>query len=223
MSKSLKIGIVDLGISNITSVYNAFTKIGFSCYYLKGNNHDIQVNVIVLPGVGNFGYLAHCLSNSTLKAKILEHHKRRAPIIGICLGMQILFDSSHESPLSDGLGIISGKVRSLRTEASPECERSVPNIGYNAVSVLDGATSYFHEKLTKRSGYYYFLHSYAMFDKQPDIDLEGITKFGDKEFLAFFLKDNICGVQFHPERSGEKGLFFLEQIMDYFERNRGQF
>ena len=222
--RNLKIGIVDLGISNITSVSNAFTKIGFSCCYLEDkNDDDFQVDVSVLPGVGNFGYLASCLSKSTLKSRILDHHKRRAPIIGICLGMHILFDSSCESPLSLGFGIISGEIKSLKAEAGPDCRRPVPNIGYNKVVSLSRKKIFSSEQLAKMSGYYYFLHSYAMFDRQSEVDFEGITKFGDKEFLAFFLKDNICGIQFHPERSGEHGLFFLVQIMNHFEKNRAQF
>lgn len=103
MSKSLRVGIIDLGISNITSVVNAFKRIGFSCCLLDETNDTVEVDVIVLPGVGNFGYLARCLNKSILRDRILSHHKKRAPIIGICLGMQILFDSSRESPFLTGL------------------------------------------------------------------------------------------------------------------------
>ena len=218
MPKNLKIGIVDLGISNITSVHNAFKKIGFSCCLLKDKKDNVQVDIIVLPGVGNFGYLANCLSNSSLKEIILKHHKRRAPIIGICLGMQILFDSSEESPLSKGLGIVPGEVKSLKGEISLSFERTLPNIGYNKVLIPGEKVNLSKDKLSNILGYYYFLHSYAVFNRNFDVDLEGITKFGNKEFLAFFVKDNICGIQFHPERSGVKGLFFLSQIMAHFEQ-----
>ena len=216
-SKRLRVGIIDLGISNITSVANAFKHIGFPCYLLDENNNGVEVDVIVLPGVGNFGYLARCLDTSSLRGRILKHHKNKAPIIGICLGMQILFETSHESSLSRGLGIIPGEVRSLSSQVSNQCKRSIPNIGYNTVYTQQGASDYFKEKLDELSGYYYFLHSYAMFDRQLDADLEGITKFDDKEFLSFFLKQNLYGIQFHPERSGVQGLYFLEQIMNYFD------
>ena len=76
MSKSLRVGIVDLGISNITSVINAFQQIGFSCYLLNETNDGVRVDVIVLPGVGNFEYLVNCLNKSILRARILNHHKR---------------------------------------------------------------------------------------------------------------------------------------------------
>ena len=220
MSKRLKIGIVDLGISNITSVYNAFTKIGFTCCLLNDKQNNVQANIIVLPGVGHFGYLTNCLSNSTLKEIILNHHKKREPIIGICLGMQILFDSSEESPLSKGLGIVTGEVKSLTGEVSPSCKRRVPNIGYNKVLIAGENVNLSKDWLSNIPGYYYFLHSYAVFNRNLNTDFEGVTKFGDKEFLSFFVKDNICGIQFHPERSGVKGLLFLSQIMAHFEKVR---
>jgi imidazole glycerol phosphate synthase glutamine amidotransferase subunit len=215
----MKVGIIDLGISNITSVYNAFKKSGFSCCLLDELNHAAEVDLIVLPGVGNFGYLATCFNKSLLKDKILNHHKNKKPIIGICLGMQILFDSSDESPNSEGLGIISGKVKNLKSKINSDCERHIPNIGYNLVSVFKEKKDFLFEKLNDISGYYYFLHSYAVFEKQSNFNIQGITKFCNQEFLAFFLKDNICGIQFHPERSGKQGLFFLESISAHFKKN----
>ena len=214
----MKIGIIDLGISNITSVSNAFKKVGFSCCLLDELNHTVEVDIIVLPGVGNFGYLATLLNKSYLKDKILNHHKNKKPIIGICLGMQILFDSSHESPLSEGLGIISGKVKILESVINSKCDRRVPNIGYNLVSFSKGKKDFFYDKLNDIFGFYYFLHSYAVFEKQTDFNLEGLTKFGNQEFTSFFLKDNLCGIQFHPERSGKQGLFFLNLILEHFKK-----
>ena len=216
-SKRLTVGIVDLGISNITSVSNAFKRIGYECHLLNEGSNDVKVDVLVLPGVGNFGYLAACLDSSSLKSLILKYHRAKSPIIGICLGMQILFETSHESTSSRGLGLIPGEVKLLSSQVSKECIRSVPNIGYNLVSALDGVSGGFKEKLDMLSGYYYFLHSYAVFDRQLDVDIEGITKFAEKEFSSFFLKENLCGIQFHPERSGEQGLYFLDQIMNHFD------
>tara|TARA_B110000046_G_scaffold132724_1_gene139177 strand:+ start:170 stop:847 length:678 start_codon:yes stop_codon:yes gene_type:complete len=216
-SKRLTVGIVDLGVSNITSVSNAFKRIGFSCHLLNEDSEEVKVDVLVLPGVGNFGYLATRLDSSGLKSRILKHHRSKAPIIGICLGMQILFETSHESPSSNGLGLIPGEVKLLSSQVSKESIRAVPNIGYNMVSALDGVSGCFKGKLDMLSGYYYFLHSYAVFDRQLDADIEGITKFAEKEFSSFFLKENLCGIQFHPERSGEQGLYFLDQIMNHFD------
>lgn len=215
----MKVGIIDLGISNITSVYNALNKTSFSCCMLNNHNHAEEVDIIVLPGVGNFGYLAKCLSQSLLKDKILKHHNNQKPIIGICLGMQILFDKSEESPNSEGLGIIPGKVKILKSEINSNFERRVPNIGYNIVSFTKRKNNFLFEKLNKIHGYYYFLHSYAVFQKQSNFNLEGMTKFCNQEFLAFFLKENICGIQFHPERSGKQGLFLLEAISTHFKKN----
>lgn len=214
--KKLVVGIIDFRISNITSVANAFSKIGFKCHQINEENYNFEVDVLVLPGVGNFGYLASQLKVSKLRDQILKHHRKKLPIIGICLGMQILFDISDESPSSKGLGIISGEVKKLSSENSLVFKRSVPNIGYNVVEVLKGNSGLFDTKLDKLSGYYYFLHSYAIFDQSLDVDLQGTTLFSDKRFVSFFLKKNLCGIQFHPERSGEKGLYFLEQIMKYF-------
>ena len=214
----MKVGIIDLGISNITSVYNALNKTGFSCCLLNNHNHAEEVDIIVLPGVGNFGYLAKCLCQSLLKDKILKHHNNQKPIIGICLGMQILFDKSDESPNSEGLGIISGKVEILKSEINYNFERRVPNIGYNIVSFTKRKSNFLLEKLNDLYGYYYFLHSYAVFNKKTNFNLEGTTKFCNQEFLSFFFKYNICGIQFHPERSGKQGLLLLESISTYFKK-----
>jgi len=218
-SKKVVVGIIDLGISNITSVANAFQKIGFLCKFLNEDNYNVEVDVIILPGVGNFGYLASQLKVSKLKHRILKHHREQRPIIGICLGMQILFDTSDECSSSNGLGLISGTVKKLSSNDSLLTKRSVPNIGYNIVNAIAGESGILNSKLDKLSGYYYFLHSYAVFDRQTDVDLEGVTQFSDKSFVSFFLKKNLCGIQFHPERSGEKGLYFLEQVMEYFLKN----
>ncbi len=216
-SKRLTVGIVDLGMSNITSVSNAFKRIGCECHLLNEDSNDVNVDVLVLPGVGNFGYLAARLDSSRLRSRILEHHRAKSPIIGICLGMQILFETSQESSSSRGLGLIPGEVKLLNSQVSKEFIRSVPNIGYNMVTALDGTSGCIKQEIDALSGYYYFLHSYAIFDRQLDVDLEGITKFSEKEFLSFFLKENLCGIQFHPERSGEKGLYFLDQVMNHFD------
>ena len=216
-SKRLTVGIIDLEVSNITSVSNAFERMGYSWHLINEDSKKVKVDVLVLPGVGNFGYLAKRLDSSGLKSRILKHHRSKAPIIGICLGMQILFETSHESTSSSGLGLIPGEVKLLSSQVNIESARAVPNIGYNMVSVRDGVLGWSEEKLEMLSGYYYFLHSYAMFDRQLDADIEGVTKFAEKEFSSFFLKENLCGIQFHPERSGEKGLYFLDQIMDHFD------
>lgn len=222
-SKKLVVGIIDFGISNITSVANAFHKIGFPCHIINEDNYNFEVDVLVLPGVGNFGYLATQLKVSKLRDRILKHHREQLPIIGICLGMQILFDTSEESLSSMGLGLIPGEVKKLSSEKSALIKRSVPNIGYNVVDASSGNSDFFSSKLDKLSGYYYFLHSYAVFDRLLDVDLQGVTQFSDKHFVSFFLKNNLCGIQFHPERSGEKGLCFLEQIMGYFAEKISDF
>ena len=207
--EKLEVGIIDFGISNITSVTNAFQKIGFTCHLINEENHDFAADVLVLPGVGNFGYLAAQLKVSKLKERILSHYNKGLPIIGICLGMQILFERSDESPSSKGLGLISGEVRKLISEESEIVRRSVPNIGYNLVNTLAEKPISFTLNTDSLSGYYYFLHSYAVFDCLEDTELQGFTEFSDKQFVSFFLRKNLCGIQFHPERSGEKGLYFF--------------
>mgnify|MGYP001315867401 CR=1 FL=1 len=214
------IGILDFEICNLTSVSSAVYNLGFDIKIIKIDQKDQlkEISHLIIPGVGSFSNISQeYFENKNFVAELDDYKKKGKPILGICLGMQILFETSHESTSSRGLGLISGEVKLLSSQVSKECIRSVPNIGYNLVSALDGVSGGFKEKLDMLSGYYYFLHSYAVFDRQLDVDIEGITKFAEKEFSSFFLKENLCGIQFHPERSGEQGLYFLDQIMNHFD------
>lgn len=209
-----KVGIVDLGVSNITSVANAFLKAGSDCSVITTAAQMDKIDIAVLPGVGNYDYLAPKLEASAVKDKIIAHQKSGKPLIGICLGMQILFEGSDEG-CSPGLGLLPGRIRKLPSAPPGGGSRKVPNIGYSFSAISSPSRSARVEQLSRLSDYYYFLHSYALSAEEisDGAQLLGSTKFDNITICSMFLVENICGLQFHPERSGSAGLRLLSALV----------
>ena len=214
--KTRKAGIVDLGVSNVTSVVNAFSAAGCDCKIITEAEPKKSVDVVVLPGVGHHGYLAPKVQNSPVKQTVLSHYEQGNPIIGICLGMQILFEGSAESE-HQGLGLMPGQVRALNYLAREQAGRKVPNIGYGFTSINKVSGSKPVEKITECSNYYYFLHSYALLASEisQNCDIFGETDFAGESICGMFIKDNLSGLQFHPERSGKAGLELISELITY--------
>ncbi len=201
--------VVDYGSSNLLSVAKAFD-------YLKVPNRisslpeDIlEASGVVLPGVGSFGHCVKNLQEKNLFGAITDYISSGRPYLGICLGLQILFESSVEDDSVRGLGIIKGKVLKLPPGVK------IPHIGWNQVKVkknhpfLDGVP---------QSSHFYFDHSYYC---QPENSSEviGLTEYGI-EFPSVVGRENILGVQFHPEKSSTSGLQILKNFADYVEGKR---
>ncbi|AFK23223.1 imidazole glycerol phosphate synthase subunit HisH [Pyrococcus sp. ST04] len=187
------IAIVDLGIGNLANVRKA----------LKGEITDDPYRIekaekIVLPGVGNFGAVMDKLE--PLKDIILEGIREGKPFLGICLGLQLLFEESEESPGRKGLGVFRGKVVRLRGVRTP-------HIGWNQVWIKRSCPLF---EGVKNGAYFYFVHSYHAI---PEEDIVvGVTDYGNIEFVSAVCRDNIYAVQFHPEKSSRNGLIVMKNF-----------
>ena len=194
----MKITIVDYGAGNTTNVRNAFEKLGVATIVSDSERAWKNADALVLPGVGAFGSAMNKLGKKAeLTKELLDEGK---PFLGICLGMQLLMDSSEESPGTKGFGIIPGTVKRFRTDFL------VPQIGWNEVKTVssplfDGLTDF----------YAYFVHSYYC-EPLDSSYIAATTSYGIT-FASAFWKKNIFATQFHPEKSGAGGLKVLENFL----------
>ena len=199
MLKGLKIGIIDYGMGNQQSLKNALELLGAETLISDRTNLLAESDVIALPGVGSFPEGMNRLINSGLDKFIQKMHGEKKPILGICLGMQMLFEYSEEYGRHEGLGILRGKVESLTKYSDKKIK--IPHIGWNFLE--DNLTETKSDALCQ-----YFVHSYAVIDLDDKhtiykCNYEGVS------FIAGVNKDNVLGFQFHPERSGLEGLKLL--------------
>lgn len=195
------IAIADYGIGNLRSVQKAFNKLGYNAI-ITGDKAVIgSASHVVLPGVGAFADAINLLRISGLDKIIIAEAKKGKPILGICLGMQLLFESSSESGVHEGLGLIKGKITRFNIDLK------VPQVGWNSVKVAKSS-----KILNNVDGeYFYFVHSFCAADINDETC--GITDYS-VEFTSAVEKNNIFGVQFHPEKSGESGLKILKNFAE---------
>lgn len=199
------IGIVNYNMGNLASVTNAFTKLGIKTEIQSDPERIQNYDKLLLPGVGAFGdAMAHLKSNGMDEA-IKEFATSGKPLLGICLGMQLLFDNSEEFGSNDGLGLISGEIVKF-DETKFDHKLKIPHMGWNEMfteknsPIFDGLPKDF---------YLYFVHSYhVVCDDRYAI---GKTHYG-YNFVSAVCKDNIYGIQPHPEKSHDNGLKILENF-----------
>ena len=196
------IAIIDYGAGNLQSVKNALDFIRVKNKITDKPEEIKKAGKIILPGVGSFGGIMNFLDKKKLTALIRYEIQKGKPYLGICLGLQILFERSEESPDSGGLGIFKGEVKRFSSKTL-----KVPQIGWNSIKInkKDPVLNNI-----KDNSYFYFVHSYYVDPKDKDIILTK-TDYG-KEFVSGVSKGNIYGIQFHPERSGDIGLKLLESF-----------
>jgi len=193
------IAIIDYGMGNIGSIANMIRKVGAQPVIVKSPDCLDGVAAIVLPGVGAFDHGMKKLDElgfqDTLDG-IVE--SGQIPILGICLGMQLMTQGSEEGRLP-GLGWVQGFCR--RFESNPKAKLKVPHMGWNSVTAQK-QSRIFHDMVAERR--FYFVHSYRLVDAQPS-DVATTTVYGE-EFVSGFEKGNVLGVQFHPEKSHRHGI-----------------
>lgn len=195
------IAIADYGIGNLRSVQKAFNKIGYDAVITGDKTLIESASHIVLPGVGAFADAINLLKTTGLDKVIINQAKTGKPILGICLGMQLLFESSSESGVHDGLGLIQGKITRF------DIDLKVPQVGWNSVKVAKPS-----KILNNVDGeYFYFVHSFCAAEINEETC--GITDYG-VEFTSAVENANVFGVQFHPEKSGESGLKILKNFAE---------
>ena len=198
--------IIDYGVGNLFSLESSFAAIGESVVVTRDASVLRQADRLVLPGVGAFKDARQALRDSGLEETVLELAKEGKPLLGICLGMQMLFDRDYEDGIHEGLGLIPGEVRPI-FEVIGECLK-IPQIGWNALIFRNPGKLF---KYIREGDYVYFVHSYHA--TGCDSFTTAVTEYG--AFLSASVeKDNIFGCQFHPEKSGDVGLSILKAFTE---------
>ncbi|MBT8435824.1 MAG: imidazole glycerol phosphate synthase subunit HisH [Gammaproteobacteria bacterium] len=191
----MKVTVVDYGIGNILSVQRAFMHNGAEVSFASSAAEIMQAERLVVPGVGAFKHCMETLEEFDLKTALIEYASTGRPYLGICVGMQMLMDNSFEFGEYPGLALIPGEVRKIDVPG----ER-IPFIGWKSVDLMGS------------SHHYYFVHSYQAMPRNKQ-NLWASYSLGDSEITAAIRKDNVIGVQFHPEKSGEDGLDFINNFL----------
>ncbi|HVH48021.1 MAG TPA: imidazole glycerol phosphate synthase subunit HisH [Labilithrix sp.] len=208
------------GVGNVRSVVRALERVTVHAQPTSiVTTADPEVirgaDVLVVPGQGSFGAFAAAL-DSGLRETLLERIRAGVPYLGICLGLQILFDESEEAPGARGLGVLRGSVRRLTPGVDPTVGRALPlpHMGWNRVALREE-----HEPggALVAPAHYYFAHSYAAAPAEPDVTLS-TTTYGAETFTSSVQRDNVVGIQFHPEKSQSAGLSLLERFFSRLAR-----
>ena len=199
------IGIIDYNMGNLASVYNACHLLDGKATIVKDPNELKNYDRIILPGVGAYKDAMEHLNDTGMKSAIYEFANTGKPMIGICLGMQLLFESSQEFGHSDGLGLIDGEVIKFDKSKMHE-DFKIPHMGWNTIQnnehpLFEGLDN----------PYLYFVHSFHAVTNEKNII--GKTTYG-YDFVSAVNKDNIYGFQPHPEKSHENGLKILKNFMN---------
>ncbi len=199
--------IIDYGIGNLFSLKSSFARIGEAAVVTSDVNVIRGAERIILPGVGAFADAAKALEQSGLGEVVVNEARGGKPLMGICLGMQLLFDKSFEYGEHRGLGLISGEVRAL-SETLPEGLK-IPHMGWNRLTFTGEKNKIF--KYADEGAFVYFVHSYHAVGCEDA--LIAVTDYG-MPVTAAVGRGNIWGCQFHPEKSGEVGLSILKAFCE---------
>lgn len=200
------IAIVDYGVGNLFSLERSLNYIGAENIITDDYKKLESADKIILPGVGAFADAVNKLRATGLDKTVIAEAEKGKPLMGICLGMQMLFDKSYEYGCHNGLGLLSGTAKRIFSEG--EYDLKIPQMGWNSLEIVRPSPL---TKYIKSGDYVYFVHSYAV--KNCKKSLSAITHYG-VEVTAIVAENNICGTQFHPEKSGETGLNILRAFME---------
>jgi len=201
------VAIIDYGVGNLFSLKSSFAAIGEEAVVSADADVIRSADRLILPGVGAFGDAARKLHDSGLYKVLLEEVAKGKPLMGICLGMQMLFECSYEYGCHEGLGLISGDIRPI-SEVIPE-ELPIPQIGWNALRIKGEKHPIF--KYVNDGDCVYFVHSY--YGANCDESVIADTEYG-AYLTAAVACGNVCGCQFHPEKSGKVGLSILKAFCE---------
>lgn len=201
------VAIVDYGVGNLFSLKSSLGAIGAEAVVTADAEALRAADRIILPGVGAFGDAVQKLRATGLDKVVLEQASAGKPIMGICLGMQMLFEKSYEYGEYDGLGLIPGTIRPI-SDVIPK-DLKIPHIGWNALHFASEKHPIF--KYLKEGDFVYFVHSY--YGAQCDDSVIATAEYG-AQLTAAVAKGNVCGCQFHPEKSGNVGLRILKAFCE---------
>ncbi|HZN09088.1 MAG TPA: imidazole glycerol phosphate synthase subunit HisH [Pyrinomonadaceae bacterium] len=198
-----RVAIIDYGVGNLRSVEKAFAATG--CEAVVSGDETVlrEAERLVLPGVGAFASCMRSLRERGFDSLVLERAAAGTPLLGICVGMQMLFDVSDEFGTTDGLGLLPGRVRRFETELV------VPQVGWNRIKQNQRHALF---EGIEDGSFCYFVHSFYCEPGNADLAI-GETDYGVK-YASVVAQDNVCGVQFHPEKSQDVGLRMLRNFVD---------
>ncbi len=200
------VAIIDYGVGNLFSLHSSFKAVGADTVVTNDKRVIDSADRIVLPGVGAFGDAAAKLRESGLDAVVCEQARKGRPLLGICLGMQLLLEKSYEYGEHKGLGLIPGEIRPISESIIPGLK--IPQIGWNALEFKKESKLF---KYLTNGDFVYFVHSYHAVGSGDCVS--AVTDYGGT-LTASVEKDNVYGCQFHPEKSGEKGLSILKAFLE---------
>lgn len=203
------ITVVDYGVGNLFSVKQAFEYWGAQVKISSEFNQIKNAEALVLPGVGAFGHGMEELKKNSLHQAVLEFCQKDRPFLGICLGMQLMFEKSFEYGEHQGLGLIEGEIKKIQ---SLEAQAKVPHIGWAQIHPLQENTGLLHD--FSEAPYMYFVHSYQAQASEPRYH-QASCRYFDLDILAIVQKEHLFGCQFHPEKSGAAGLKLIQNFLQF--------
>lgn len=198
------VAIIDYGAGNLSSVKKALDYLGAESEITQNKDKILSASHVILPGVGSFGDAMASMEERGL-VDTVKQAARKKNFLGICLGLQLLFESSEESPGVDGLGILKGKIVSIPKNKGLK----VPHIGWNSVSLKQKGGIF---KNINDESYFYFVHSFYLAGADEDV-VAGVTNYG-VEIECAVQKGKLCATQFHPEKSSKAGLALLKNFLE---------
>lgn len=201
------IAIIDYDAGNLRSVEKALIYLGQTPVITRDRDTLLKADKVILPGVGSFGDAMDRLHQYHLVETIREVAAKGSPFLGICLGLQLLFDSSEECQGVKGLGILSGSI--LKIPCSQGLK--IPHMGWNSLEITPGTTLF---KGIENGAFVYFVHSYYL--KAEDETVVAATARYGAHIHAAVERGNVCACQFHPEKSGRTGLAILKNFIDLY-------
>ena len=200
------IAIIDYGVGNLFSLRSSFSAIGAEAVVTSDEKLIAEADRIILPGVGAFEDAARKLRKSGMAEVVKREAAAGKPVMGICLGMQLLFDVSYEYGVHEGLGLIRGSVRPMAGVIPADYK--IPHIGWNLLRFRKDSPLF---KYIKEGDYVYFVHSY--YAAECDESVIAVTEYG-AELTAAVAGGNVYGCQFHPEKSGDVGMNILKAFVE---------
>jgi len=203
MTRKSRVAVIDYGIGNLRSAEKALQRVGADANLTGDADQIAEADAVVLPGVGNFGRCMQALHNANLAKPTVAAAASGRPFLGICVGMQMLFDGSDESPDQPGLGILPGRVVLL-----PDTVKR-PQMQWNPIASTVAGTLV----AELQEQWMYFVHSYAVFETEAVL---ATCDYGG-DMVAIAGRDNVIATQFHPEKSGQAGLGFLRKFVEQIE------
>lgn len=200
----MKVTLIDYGAGNVPSVERALHRLGAEAERTTGPDGINRAQALLLPGQGHYATLVHALEERGMRTPLMRAIERSVPFLGICLGLQALFERSEEAPELTGLQLFGGRVRALPSDVK------LPHMGWNQLRVVRASRLLQGIPL---NAYFYFAHSYAAMCAEACAESVATCTHG-AEFVAVLEKENVCAVQFHPEKSAEAGARILRNFLE---------